>query len=93
MDAVGVEEVLRILLDARTFNSPVMKFRTRAGEVDVVLEPSALAATSGCHLGRPRVEVFGIRIEAAALEDIIASKQDSGRSKDRLQLDILRQVA
>ena len=38
-------------------------------------------------------EVFGMRIQAAALEDIIVSKAASDRPKDRLQLEVLRQLA
>ncbi len=36
--APGAPEGLKIPFDARTFNAPVMKFVTRAGVLDVVLE-------------------------------------------------------
>ncbi|MBA2578871.1 MAG: hypothetical protein H0V05_19885 [Euzebyaceae bacterium] len=88
-----VDEGLAIPLDERTFNAPVMKFTTRAGEVDVVLE--TLAAGDYAVLAPRAVtyEVFGLRLAVASLDDIIASKAASDRPKDRAHLPVLRQLA
>lgn len=84
---------LAVPLDERTFNSPVMKFTTRAGEVDVVLEPLGTGGYSVLHPRAVPYEVFGLRIAAASIDDIIASKEASNRPKDRAQLPVLREVA
>lgn len=88
-----VEGGLVIPLDQEAFSSPVMKFTTTAGEIDVVLEPVGVGGFEKLHPRAVEFEVFGIRLRVAALDDIIASKQASGRPKDRAQLGILRELA
>lgn len=88
-----VEGGLAIPLDQDTFSSPVMKFTTTAGEIDVVLEPSGIGGFEQLQPLALDFEVFGIRLQVAGLDDIIASKEASGRPKDRAQLGILHQLA
>lgn len=88
----GVDGGLEVPLDARTFSSPVMKFITDAGEVDVVLQP---VGTGGYRQLRERAVAFrvvGIGLEVASLDDIISSKETAGRPKDRAHLETLRQL-
>lgn len=91
--APGVEQGLAVPLDERTFNSPVMGFVTRAGHIDVVLEPAGLGGFEDIAPRAVAYEVFGIRLEVADLSDIIRSKEASDRPKDRAQLEILRDLA
>lgn len=88
-----VEGGLTVPLDEDTFSSPVMKFTTTAGEIDVVLEPTGVGGYERLEPRAVDFEVFGIRLRVAALDDIIASKEASGRSKDRAQLEVLRELA
>ncbi|CAN5920998.1 hypothetical protein BH23ACT10_BH23ACT10_12880 [soil metagenome] len=90
---VGVDAGLAVPLDERTFSSPVMKFATRAGEVDVVLEPAGVGGFENLSPRAVAFEVFGIRIAVADLADIIASKEASDRPKDRAHLETLRLLA
>ncbi len=54
-----------------------MKFVTRASELDVVLETLGAGGYQQL-IERPATyEVFGMRIQAASLEDIISSKHAS----------------
>lgn len=89
----GVERGLAIPLDQHTFSSPVMTFTTVAGHVDVVLEPSGVGGFERLRTRAIDFEVFGIRMQVAALDDIIASKTASGRPKDRAQLPVLHELA
>lgn len=82
-----------IPLDHDTFSSPVMKFSTTAGEIDVVLEPAGVGGFDELQARAVDFEVFGIRLGVAALDDIIASKEASGRPKDRAQLGVLQELA
>jgi hypothetical protein len=91
--APDAEQGLAVPLDEFTFSSPVMTFVTRAGLIDVNLEP---AGTGGYEHLAPRAveyEVSGIRLQVADLMDIIRSKATSDRPKDRAQLEILRDLA
>lgn len=88
-----VEGGLAVPLDQDTFSSPVMKFTTTAGEIDVVLEPTGVGGFDQLHPRAVDFEVSGIRLRVAALDDIIASKEASGRAKDRAQLGILHELA
>lgn len=80
-------------VDAETFSSPVMKFVTQAGEIDVVLDPQGSGGYEDLHRSAVDFQVFGIRLHAASLEDIITSKELSGRPKDRAHLENLRELA
>ncbi len=91
--APGAQEGLKIPLDAATFASPVMKFLTRAGEVDVVLEPLRAGGYEQLVQRAATYEVFGTRIRVASLRDIIASKEASDRPKDRAHLELLRELS
>ncbi len=91
--APGAPEGLKIPLDAGTFNAPVMKFVTRAGELDVVLETLQAGGYRQLIERAATYEVFGMQIQVASLEDIIASKQASNRPKDRAHLELLRELS
>lgn len=88
----GVDGGLEVPLDARTFSSPVMKFLTDAGEIDVVLDP---VGTGGYEPLRERAVAFrvvGVGLAVASLDDIIRSKETADRPKDRAHLETLRQL-
>lgn len=77
-----------IALDDRTFDAfTTAAFRTRHGDVDVVLRPDApgprghfsFAELNTRALDR---EAFGVTIRVAALDDIMASKAAAGRPQD-----------
>lgn len=91
--APGAQEGLKIPLDARTFTSPIMKFLTRAGEVDIVLETLQAGGYEQLIERAATYEVFGMRIQVASLDDIITSKQASNRPKDRAHLELLRELS
>lgn len=93
LGAPGVEDGLTVPLDADTFSSPVMTFVTQAGEIDVVLDPPGMGRYQDLQSSAVGFRVFGIRLQAASLDDIIASKEASGRSKDRAHLQTLRELA
>jgi hypothetical protein len=81
---------IEIPLDANTFSSPAMSFTTRAGVVDVVLEVLGVGGHARLHRDAVPFEVQGVRINVAALDDIIRSKEAASRPKDRAHLETLR---
>jgi hypothetical protein len=95
--ASGVEEPLDIPLDARTFDRfpTVLTLRTRFGDLDISLRPSAPA---GERFDYKRLARHAVAVElpepvsVAALDDIIASKQAAARPKDLAVLPLLYEL-
>lgn len=74
-------------------DNPFLHVRTDAGDLDVLLAPDGLPG--GYEELHPRsllIHPHGIPVHLARLEDIIASKKASGRSKDRRALDELESL-
>lgn len=92
----GSIELLDVKLDAKTLaNMEIVPWRTRAGDVDVLLGiPSAsrfeLARYDQLIASATIVEVDGFRIAVASLAAIIRSKEIADRPKDREALQELR---
>ncbi len=84
-------------LDERTFDQfTTATFRTRHGDLDVVLRPDAPQGRSFTYkqLKERAVtkEAFGMRIHLAALDDIIASKEAAARDRDLAALPMLQRL-
>ncbi len=88
----GVDGGLEVPLDEDTFSSPVMKFITRVGEVDVVREPAGVGGHAGLDGDAATFDIGGVVVRVAALSSIIASKTAAGRPKDRVQVAVLREL-
>jgi predicted nucleotidyltransferase len=67
----------------------VESFASPVGYIDVFRETQAVGGFDRLHDRAEEVEVAGLRILIAGLEDIIASKQAADRPKDRAQLPLL----
>lgn len=67
-------------------------FTTEAGPIDVVLTAAGIG-TFEEHLGRAEtLDLFGVRVRVAGLDDLIGSKEALGRTKDLSVLDELRRL-
>jgi hypothetical protein len=66
---------------------------TRAGELDVVFEPSGTRGFDDLRRDASRLELAdGVRVLVASLADVVRSKEASARAKDVAQLPLLRQT-
>lgn len=75
------------LLDAEAWH-----FSTDAGPIDVVLEAAGVGGY-GPHLARAETrEIFGVRVQVAGLDDLIASKEALGRERDHSVLQELYEI-
>jgi hypothetical protein len=63
---------------------------TKFGDLDVAFDPAGVGGYPQWEAGSSAVTVLGVPVRVASLDDIIQSKQAAGRSKDRVQLPILR---
>lgn len=94
----GSIELLEVALDAKTLaNMEIVPWRTRAGDVDVLLGiPSTsrfeLARYEQLMLNATMIEVDGLHVAVASLGDIIRSKEIADRPKDRDALEQLRAI-
>lgn len=94
----GSIELLEVALDAKTLaNVEIVPWRTRAGDVDILL---GIPSTSRYELARyeqlivnaTTIDVDGFRVAVASLADIIRSKEVADRPKDREALQELRLI-
>lgn len=87
----GIPEGLPFDCSAETLrNATMWNLVTDAGRLDVIFTP---AGTDGfADLARTAVdfEVFGIRLAAAALEDIVRTKEAADRPQDRQDVAVIR---
>jgi hypothetical protein len=65
---------------------------TSAGRLDVAFVPSGTAGYDDLIRDAVHFDVFGVRVEAASLSDIIRSKEAADRPQDRQDVLILREM-
>jgi len=78
--------------DARLLaNAEIWTLTTRYGNLDITTRPSGTDGYDDLHRNAdPQLVATGLRIEVAALEDVIRSKTAAGRAKDLAALAQLR---
>ena len=65
---------------------------TDAGRLDVIFVPAGTAGYPDLHASAVPFEAFGVRLEVAALEDILRSKEASDRPQDRQDVAVIREM-
>jgi hypothetical protein len=65
---------------------------TSAGRLDVAFVPSGTTGYDDLAKNAVRFDVFGVRLAAASLVDIIRSKEAADRPQDRQDVIILREM-
>ena len=65
---------------------------TAAGRLDVAFTPSGTSGYDDLARNAISFDVFGIRLDAASLEDIIRSKEAADRPQDRHDVAVLREM-
>jgi hypothetical protein len=65
---------------------------TTAGRLDIAFLPAGTMGYEDLAKGAERFEAFGVRFLASSLDDIIRSKEASGRDKDADDVLILREL-
>lgn len=91
----GVPDGLAFAHDARSLRTVgVLNLVTKYGDLDLVMEPAGGATFGDLASRAVVVQVQGVTIPLAALDDVIASKRAANRPKDRAAfatLELLRQ--
>jgi len=65
---------------------------TSAGRLDVAFQPSGTGGYDDLSRKALRYEVFGVELHAAALADIIRSKEAADRPQDRQDVLVMREL-
>jgi hypothetical protein len=91
--AEGVEDGLPFACDAKFFEMMSMaNLVTDAGDVDVAFEPSGTSGYADLARNAVTIDVDGVSVPIASLEDVIRSKTAANRPKDLAALPVLREV-
>ena len=81
---------LPFLLDATTLrNGDTFTFETDLGNVDVLGTPSGTSGFDDLVVSATSVDVDGLVVRVASLEDLMRMKRAAGRPKDLIQLEHL----
>jgi hypothetical protein len=73
-------------------DATVLKLTTRAGDLDLVNSPAGIQSYAQLAEASLVVQVHGVDVRLASLDDVIASKEAADRPKDRAALPILRRL-
>jgi hypothetical protein len=86
----GVDDEVPFLVDGRTLLAGAnFTFVTDVGDLDVLAAPAGVAGYDELAAHADRVELDGVTVLVASLDDLIRMKRASGRAKDRAELEIL----
>lgn len=89
--SVDAPEGLPFACDARFLSSvEIVNLTTRSGDLDVVMVPPGTGGYADLERHAVTYDLGGLRVPVAALEDLIRSKEASGRPKDAAGLPTLR---
>lgn len=89
----GVREDVPFLLDARTLEAgDHFTFTTDAGNLDCLATSSGSSGYESLVRTAVVMEIAGIEVKIAAIEDLLAMKRAAGHPKDLVEVEILSAV-
>ena len=90
----GVDEDVAFVLDGRTLLAGAdFTFVTDVGDVDVLALPAGVNGYDELAAGAESVDLDGVSVLVASLDDLMRMKRSTGRAKDRAELEILAAIA
>lgn len=86
----GVDDDVPFVLDRRTLQAGgSFTFTTDLGDIDILAVPAGTSGYEGLARSADRVDLDGMTVLVATLDDLIAMKRAAGRAKDRAEAEIL----
>lgn len=86
----GVEVEVPFQLDAQSLRNGLnFTFKTKHGDFDILGDPGAGFDYELLMRNSDEVDVAGLKVRVASLEDLIAMKRAAGRNKDRIEVENL----
>ena len=90
---VSASQTLRFEHDGRSLaDAAVWNLATALGGLDISFEPAGTSGYTDFAKRATPVDVGGVTVSVAALEDIVRSKQAAGREKDKVVLPALLRI-
>jgi hypothetical protein len=89
----SIPEGLPFSCDATTLSrSDLWNLVTDAGRLDLVFKPAGTEGYEDLARSAIRYEVFGVRVDAASLQDILRSKLAANRPQDQQDAAVLKEM-
>jgi Nucleotidyl transferase AbiEii toxin, Type IV TA system len=86
----GVDEDLPFVPDARTLRrTRILTLSTGEGNIDLLVEPDGAPSYVSLRRNADRMDLDGLTIAVASIEDMIAMKRAAGRPQDLVDLESL----
>jgi hypothetical protein len=86
----GVKDEVPFRLDARTLAAgDSFTFKSDVGDLDCLGTPTGTGGYDDLKAGAELVDVDGLKVWVTSLADLIEMKRAAGRSKDRVELEVL----
>jgi hypothetical protein len=86
----GVEEDVPFVPDARTLRrAQMLTLTTREGDLDLLVDPVGSPDYAALQMKADRMDLDGVTVAVASVEDLIAMKRAAGRPQDLVDLESL----
>jgi hypothetical protein len=86
----GVDEDLPFVPDARTLRqTQILTLATPGGGLDLLVEPDGAPGYPTLRRRSDRIDIEGIAVRVASIDDLIAMKRAAGRPQDLVDLESL----
>jgi predicted nucleotidyltransferase len=86
----GIEENLPFVPDSRTLKrTQMLTLATREGDIDLLVDPAGAPSYEALKRKASRIELDGVTVLVAGVEDLIAMKSAAGRPQDMVDLEAL----
>ena len=86
----GVDQDLPFVPDVRTLRqAQILKLTTADGGLDLLVEPDGAPGYATLRRRSDRIDVEGIAVHVASIDDLIAMKRAAGRPQDLVDLESL----
>jgi predicted nucleotidyltransferase len=86
----GIEEDLPFVPDARVLRrTQILTLRTGEGDIDLLVNPDGSPGYAALRRRADRMDLDGLTVVVASIEDMIAMKRAAGRPQDLVDLESL----
>lgn len=86
----GIDEDLPFVADARTLRqTQILTLETSMGALDLLVDPPGAPPYGALSRRADRIEVVGVTVAVASIDDLIAMKRAAGRPQDVVDIEAL----